>query len=245
VEGGVEITAPEKSMVRAALRTANGQKALFATNASTKAQEVAFKAPALAGRELIVLGEDRTVKVGADGTFSDQFDVYGTHVYVTDAALANFETLASVQKKIDEGNAALKQPGNLAFEDSGVMIRSSSQGSFQPTPVWMLDGVRDGRGWRAKPFEGADWVELFWPKPQKIGRVVIYSDAIADCEVLVATGNDAKSDWRSLASVKAATTNPIELTFEPTEVTRIRINISRLREGIKTTRIWEIEAYEK
>jgi hypothetical protein len=73
--------------------------------------------------------------------------------------------------------------------------------------------------------------------------VVIYSDAIADCEVVVATGNDSKSEWRSLASVKAATTNPIELTFEPTEVTRIRINISRLREGIKTTRIWEIEAY--
>jgi hypothetical protein len=243
VEGGVEITAPEKSMVRAALRTANGQKALFATNASTKAQEVVIKVPALAGRELIVLGEDRTVKVGADGAFTDRFDVYGTHVYVTDAALAKSETLASVQKKIDEGNAALKQPGNLAFEDSGVMIRSSSQGLYQPTPVWMLDGVRDGRGWKAKPFEGADWVELYWSKPQKIGRVVIYTDAIADCEVVVATGNDSKSEWRSLTSVKAATTNPIELTFEQTEVTRIRINISRLREGIKTTRIWEIEAY--
>jgi hypothetical protein len=245
VEDGVEITAPEKSMVRAALRTANGQKALFATNASTKAQEVVFKVPALAGRELIVLGEDRTVKVGADGAFTDRFDVYGTHVYVTDAALANFETLASVQKKIDEGNAARKQPGNLAFEDSGVMIRSSSQGRFQPTPVWMLDGVRDGRPWRAKPFEGADWVELFWPKPQKISRVVIYSDAIADCEVVVATGNDAKPEWRSLASVKAATTNPIELTFEPTEAKHLRIHVSRLREEIKATGIWEIEAYEK
>ena len=243
VEAGVEFTAPEKSMVRAALRTANGQKALFATNASTKAQEVAFKVPALAGRELIVLGEDRTVKVGADGAFTDRFDYYGTHVYVTDAALANFETLASVQKKIDEGNAARKKPGNLAFEDSGVMIRVSSQGAYQPGPYWMLDGVRDGRPWRAKPFESASWVELSWPKPQKIGRVVIYSDAIADCEVVVATGNDAKPEWRSLASVKAATTNPIELTFEPTEVTRIRINVSGLREGIKTTRIWEIEAY--
>jgi hypothetical protein len=239
----VEITAPEKSMVRAALRTANGQKALFATNASTKAQEVVFKASALAGRELIVLGEDRTLKVGADGTFSDRFDAYGTHIYVTDAALAKSETLASVQKKIDEGNAARKQPGNLAFEDSGVMVRSSSQGLFQPGPWWMVDGVRDGRGWRAKPFEGADWIDLSWPKPQKIGRVVIYTDAIADCEVQFATGDDAKPEWRSLASVKAATTNPIELTLEPTEVTRIRINISRLRDGIKTARIWEFEAY--
>jgi hypothetical protein len=185
------------------------------------------------------------VKVGADGTFTDRFDAYGTHVYVTDAAFAKFETLASVQKKIDDGNAALKQPGNLAFEDSGVMVRSSSQGLFQPTPVWMVDGVRDGRGWKAKPFEGADWVELSWPKPQKIGRVVIYTDAVADCEVQLAVGDEAKPEWRSLASAKAAASNPIELTFEPIEATRIRINISRLREGIKTTRIWEIEAYEK
>ena len=245
VEGGVEFTAPEKSMVRAALRTANGQKALFATNASTKAQEVAFKVPALAGRELIVLGEDRTVKVGADGAFTDRFDVYGTHVYVTDAALANFETLASVQKKIDDGNAARKQPGNLAFEDSGVMIRSSSKGTHQPAPVWLVDGVRDGSGWKAMPFEGADWVELSWPKPQKIGRVVIYSDAIADCEVQVAVGNEAKPEWRSLASAKASTSNPIELTFEPTEAKHLRIHVSRLREEIKATGIWEIEAYEK
>jgi hypothetical protein len=245
VEGGVEFSAPEKPMLRAALRTANGQKALFATNASTKAQGVSFKVPALAGRELVVLGEGRTVKVGADGAFADQFDFYGTHVYVTDAALANFETLASVQQKIDDGNAARKQPGNLAFEDSGVVLRASSQGLFQPTPVWLVDGVRDGRGWKAMPFEGADWVELSWPKPQKIGRVVIYSNAIADCEVQVAVGNEAQPEWRSLASAKAATSNSIELTFEPTEAKHLRIHVSRLREEIKATGIWEIEAYEK
>ena len=229
----------------AALRTANGQKALFATNASTKAQEVVFKVPALAGRELIVLGEDRTVKVGADGTFTDRFDVYGSHVYVTDAALAKSETLASVQKKIDDGNAARKKPGNLAFEDSGVMLRASSQATHQPTPVWTVDGVRDGRGWKAKPFEGADWIELSWPKPQKIGRVVIYTDAVADCEVQLPVGDEANPEWRSLASTKAAAGNPIELTFEPVETKQLRIHISRLREGIKATGIWEIEAYEK
>ena len=150
-----------------------------------------------------------------------------------------------MQKKIDDGNAARKQPGNLAFEDSCVMIRSSSKGTHQPAPVWLVDGVRDGSGWKAMPFEGADWVELSWPKPQKIGRVVIYSDAIADCEVQVAVGNEAKPEWRSLASAKASTSNPIELTFEPTEAKHLRIHVSRLREEIKATGIWEIEAYEK
>ncbi|MFN6095622.1 MAG: hypothetical protein ACK49J_11620, partial [Verrucomicrobiota bacterium] len=124
-------------------------------------------------------------------------------------------------------------------------IRSSSTGAYQPGPYWMLDGVRDGRPWRAKPFESASWVELSWPKPQKIGRVAIYTNAIADCEVQVAVGNEAKPEWRSLASAKASTSNPIELTFEPTETKHLRIHVSRLREGIKTTGIWEIEAYEK
>jgi len=74
--------------------------------------------------------------------------------------------------------------------------------------------------------------------------VVIYTDAIADFDVQVATADDAKPEWRTLASVKDAAANPVELTFEPTEAARLRINIFRLRDGIKTTRIWEIEAYE-
>jgi hypothetical protein len=74
VEGGLDITAPEKDMLRAALRSANGQKALFAANASTKAQEVVFRVAALAGRDLVVFGEGRTVKVAEDGTLSDGFE---------------------------------------------------------------------------------------------------------------------------------------------------------------------------
>jgi hypothetical protein len=244
-EGGLEIIAPEEAMVRAALRTANGEKALCAANASTKAQDVVFKAPALAGQELIVLGEERTVKVDADGTFSDRFDPYGTHVYLTDKAFAHFEPLSAVQKKIDDGNAARKKPGNLAFEESGAMLRTSSQGLYKPTPVWMLDGVRDGRGWSAKPFEGADWVEITWPKAQTIGRIAIFTDSLADGEVQVATGDGAQPEWRTLASAKDTTSNPVEFTFEPTEATRLRIHISRLRSGTSATRIWELEAYEK
>jgi hypothetical protein len=245
VEGGVDFNAPEAPMVRAALRTANGQKALFVTNASTKPQEVVFKVPALAGRELIVLGEGRAVRADADGGFTDRFDVYGTHLYVTDATLATFETLATVQKKIDAGNAARKRPGNLAFEDSGVMPSASSQSAYQPTPIWLVDGMREGRGWSAMPFAGADWVELAWPKPQEIGRLVVYTDRIADCEVLVAPVDEAQPEWRRVASAKAATSNPIELTFEPIESARLRIAVSRLREGFTSTSILEIEAYEE
>ena len=241
VEAGLELAAQEKQMMRAALRSANGQKALFAANASTKAQDVVFKASALAGRELVVLGEGRTVQVGADGRFSDRFDVYGSHVYITDLAFAKSELLSEVHKQIDEANAARKRPGNIAFEDSGVRLRVSSQAKYQPTPIRLVDGVREGMRWSAMFFEGADWIEMTWPKAQKVARVVIYTDAIADCEVQVAESDE--TNWRTVAATTSAKTNPIELTFEPTQATRLRIPVSRLREGVKSTRISEIEVY--
>ena len=245
LEGGMEITAPQKEMLRAALRTTNGQHALFAVNASTAAQEVVIKAPVLAGRELIVLGEGRTVKVADDGTLRERFEPYATHIYLSDPAFANFERIAAVQEKIDIANAARKQLGNLAFEDSGVMIRVSSQGLFQPTPVWLVDGVREGRSWKAMPFAGSDWIELNWPKPQSIGRVTLFSDSVADAEIQVADGDEAKPVWRSIATVKDAATQSIDLTFDSIETSRIRIFISRLRAGSDATRIGEIEAYPK
>ena len=84
------------------------------------------------------------MQVGADGRFSDRFDVYGSHIYITDLAFAKSELLSEVHKQIDEANAARKRPGNIAFEDSGVKLRVSSQAKYQPTPIRLVDGVRDG-----------------------------------------------------------------------------------------------------
>jgi hypothetical protein len=245
VEGGVETASPQKEMLRSALRSADGQHALFAASAATAPQDVLFKAPSLAGRELVVLGEGRTVKVGDDGTLADRFEPFATHLYLTDPAFAEAERLTAVQEKIDAANVARKQPGNLAFEESGVTLRISSQGDFQPTPVWMVDGVRGGRSWAAKPFAGSDWIELTWPKPQTLGRIAIWTDAVADCDVQVAKGEGDKTEWLGVASIKEAAGNPIELSFEPVETSRIRIKISRLRPGNSATRIGEIEAFGK
>lgn len=199
--------------------------------------------PALAGRELVVLGEGRTVTVAEDGNLSARFEPYATHLFVTDPAFATFERIADVQATIDAANAARKQPGNLAFEDSGVMLRVSSQGKYQSSPVWMVDGIRAGKGWKALPFTGNDWVELTWPRPQSIGRLAIHTDALADIEIQVAEGDDAKPVWRRVAAVKDAASDPVEVTFEPVETHRLRVAISRLRTGVAASRIWEIEAY--
>jgi hypothetical protein len=63
--------------------------------------------------------------------------------------------------------------------------------------------------------------------------------------VQVAKGEGDKTEWLGVASIKEAAGNPIELSFEPVETSRIRIKISRLRPGNSATRIGEIEAFGK
>jgi hypothetical protein len=77
-EGGVEFRSKER----------DADLYLLAVNAGYKAREVTFRLPpAHAGRTAVhVLFEGRTVPV-KDGTITDQFEPYATHVYSTTAEL--------------------------------------------------------------------------------------------------------------------------------------------------------------
>ena len=75
--------------------------------------------------------------------------------------------------------------------------------------------------------------------------MTLFTDAIADAEIQVAEGDDAKPVWHSVATVKDALTDSIEVTFDPIKASRLRVSISRLRAGADATRIREIEAYQK
>jgi hypothetical protein len=200
---------------------------------------VTFTVPALAGLTLSVLGEERNVKIMADGVFTDQFNPLATHIYLTD--LPEFKgTLTAAQAQIDAANAARKQPGNLAFEDSGVEVTASSTGLYTPSPQRVVDGIRDGMSWRAKDFNGSDWLELAWPQSQQLSRLRIYTDTLADFQVQVPEG---ASGWRSVATVTDVAANPVEVKFETVRTDRVRINITRLRSAAKTSNIWEVEVY--
>jgi hypothetical protein len=95
------------------------------------------------------------------------------------------------------------------------------------------------------PFAGNDWIELNWPKPQTIGRVVIFTESVADAEIQVAEGEAAKPVWRTVATVKDAASASIEFAFDPIKTSRLRVSVSRLRPGSHATRIGEIEVYQK
>ena len=238
----VEVQAPAPEHVHYAVRRVGDALYLFAVNTATEPQEVRFRLEEIAPdtRRLQVVSEARFVEVDENGAFQDQFARYGTHVYTTDAGVAERETVAAAQAEIDKLDAARKRPGNLAFEDNGTTVSVSSKSRYGSSPARLIDGVRDGMGWRdGTPGEWPDWVELAWREPVEVGRVVVFSDTVADAAVLV-SGGDSR---QAVAEEKAITGGRATLSFDRLRTDRLRVEVHGNREGQKNTWVTEIEAY--
>jgi hypothetical protein len=77
-----DVVVPWNGTVAASSRTLNGALYVIAVNGSAKSTNVPFRANALAGRTLTVLGEGRTIKPVKKVIFRDSFAPYQVHVYV-------------------------------------------------------------------------------------------------------------------------------------------------------------------
>jgi hypothetical protein len=215
---------------------------LFAVNTATEQQTVKLKlAPALKGRELHVVSEQRSVPLGDRAVIEDDFGIYVTHIYTTDERAARRESIAVALKQIADANAARKKPGNLAFEDSGAAVTVSSRSTYGSTPDRVLDGVMTGMRWQdGTPDELPDWLTVTWPEPVTIGRVAIYTPSIADFEVQVPEGDD----WRTVAEVLGNTEEQAEAAWDdPVQTTSLRILVTGLMADQRYSSIWEVEAY--
>jgi hypothetical protein len=242
VPNGVAINAARPEHLHVALRRAGTESLLVAVNTATETQTVQFVISAAIGKRLWVIAENRSVNVEA-GRFADRFGPYGTHLYTTSEKYATGERLADVQQAIDRANSARKRPGNLAFEDSGVAVTTSSDSTNGSTPGRVVDGVLTNLQWRAAvPVQLPQWIALEWPTTQTIGRVVVYTSSIADYAVQVPTD---RQEWRSVATIRAAATNPTAASFPAVQTKAIRILVTKLRPRAGTVQAWEIEAYEK
>ena len=89
-----------------------------------------------------------------------------------------------------------------------------------------------------------DWLSLTWPAPQTIGRVVVYGGGMADMALQVADPA-AEGGWRTIASVDEITEQPVEFTFEPMQITSLRLLMSKLAGEAKNVSISEVNAYAK
>jgi Purple acid Phosphatase, N-terminal domain len=77
-----DVVTPWDGTVVASSRELNGALYVIAVNGSPTATNVPFSVPGLAGRQLTVLGEGRTIKPVKNLIFRDSFASYGVHVYL-------------------------------------------------------------------------------------------------------------------------------------------------------------------
>jgi Purple acid Phosphatase, N-terminal domain len=77
-----DVVTPWNGTVVASSRTRNGALYVIAVNGSPTATNVPFSVPGLAGRQLTVLGEGRTIKPVKKLIFRDTFAPLGVHIYV-------------------------------------------------------------------------------------------------------------------------------------------------------------------
>ncbi|MCP4641439.1 MAG: hypothetical protein GY851_13440, partial [bacterium] len=240
----VEVDAPLPEHIQASVRNANDHVYLFVTNTATGPQDVRLTCPGLPQNldQFHVVSEDRTVAVGAGGVVTDRFDMYGTHIYTCDADTAQRQTVAAAKAEVDKLDAARKRPDNLAFEDNGTTIAVSSKSTYGSTPERLVDGMREGMGWRDKTANALpDWLEIVWPEPVTVGRLVAFTNSVEDVAVLVPVGEG----WKELASVTGATEPEVTIEFPSVTTDRLRLEVRKNRPDQKHTWITEVEAYRE
>jgi len=234
----VTVKAADPEHMHVSLRQVDGELTLFAVNTATEPQEATFTVKG-AQANLFVVSEGRSVTL-ANGSFTDQFDVYATHVYSTREALASREKLADAQAAIDRDHAARKKPGNLAFEEHETRVVVSSGAQYGNTPDRVLDGVPRGMGWLSKePNKLGEWLQVIWPAEQTIGHVVAYTTSIQEAEVQVPVG---EGQWKTVGKLSG---EPLTASFEPVQASTVRLLVTRLQPEKKQSTLQEVEAYAK
>ena len=241
-EEAVNATGQAMEHVHCSARRVGNDLYVFAVNTSTEPQTFRFElAGAAPPSTMLVVSEDRHVTVEA-GAFTDEFAPYATHVYTTDERLGGRPTVAAALDQIAALNQARHKPGNLAFEDTGVTLEVSSRAPYSSTPERMLDGILDGMGWRdGTGRKVPDWVELTWPEPIDIGRVVLYTDTVAALTVAVPEGDG----WQDVCAATGLGDASVSLAFPPVHTDRLRLTIEANRQDEPYTQITEIEVFAK
>ncbi len=245
--GGITAEANDREDVVVSRRVVGDGQLLVAVSLADKDRDFTFRVPGLAGQTLDVLGENRRVVVDAEGVLRDGFAPFGTHLYGLRVDAGGFSDLAGIQKEIDAANAARRQPGNLAFEETGIDVTASSTGLYRPGPKRVVDGVRAGMAWQSASSPESNWLLFSWPEAQKAARVVLFSDTVEAFEVQVPDGRTERGApaWKTITRVEDSGNQPLEAVFPTQRTDQLRFLITKRKAGAPADRVWEIEIYEK
>lgn len=211
---------------------------------STDGMDVTFEVDELADRPLLVLSEGRRIRP-KDGTFSDHFEPYEAHVYTTAPSLTNIPTVAEIESLIAREVQARHRPGNLAYQATGA--RAIPQ-HHDGQALFLNDGCTTGvwwpREWGKPSHPLPNWVDIQFPKPQRVGRVVVHSvrwgeepASLRDGEVQVMRDGQ----WTTVGKIAGNDRDPATIAFEPLTTERLRFVVTRMNG--RRIALQEIEAY--
>lgn len=227
--------------MRAAFRQVDDQFYVFAVNTAREPQNgVTLTLTNGYSGELWVVSEWRRIRA-EEGVITDDFAIYGGHIYTTDPKLAEGETLAQVEARIAEEKQKRINPDNLA-QMPGVTVRGTYDNDWYPHfPPYVL---RDGghKAWiggRLDTGNAPKRIELRFPEPVTAGRVVVHGN-LGQYELEVQTPDGA---WRKVAEgVNATADEPLEIGFAPESIQAVALKTYSALGGGNLT-LTEIEVF--
>ena len=229
--------ADERDHIQACVRRVGGYLYVFTVSTRTAPQNATFT---LAGADmdtLWVVSEARRVNVKS-GCFTDRFELYEGHVYTTDQTAAQGQTVRDIQDRIEAAKAQRHRPGNLAYRGLGTTVTVSSRNRYSGMLSMVIDGKRKGKGWADDTWKTwPDWLQVGFPDPVTVGKVVVYTKSIADYEILL----EQDGQMVRAASGTRSEGQPIEAVFTPRPATAVRV-VANSGPGTRSA-VTEIEVY--
>jgi len=219
---------------------------VIAVSLDTSEMAVTFEVDELGDRPLLVLSEKRQI-TPHDGKFRDQFQPHEAHVYTTDLSLTSLPSIAEIEARIEREIQARHKAGNLAYQRTGAEVFPQHHGG---QALFINDGSTVGVCWPREYGKVShplpNWVDIRFPEPQTIGRVVVYSargpqqmPTFRDGEVQIFRSDS----WTTVAEVTGNEKDPATFTFDPLETESLRLLITQVN-GSRVA-IQEIEVYAK
>ena len=234
---GVNVVAGVPEHIHCSVRQTGQELVVLACSTSATPQTATLT---LAGttppNRLYAVSEGRTLEL-KDGAFTDSFSTYGVHLYTTIPQLSKRETVTDTQRQIDHLRAP--KPGNVVHESTGTVVTTSNDarmatGVIDSQTVFVSNKV----GWLVKrDSPGAAHLILRLPRPDIIGRLVLYAHGVRECRADVREGDD----WHRVADAQPLDDVPCTVQFAQVTASRIRVTVTKF-DG-DSCQLYEIEGY--
>lgn len=263
-------TTPAAEHFQCGFKSKDGKSTVIAVNTQMKKTTAVFTLKKSVGDKLYVAGERRFVKV-TNNTFTDTFAPGETHIYLTDAKLADaVPTVAVTRKAIDDLRASRKKKGNIigmgemlvadyidysagkipagvpkitASSDPKMFFATTHTGSR----YYLIDGLTSPKRveytWAPDRKDNAPWISVKLPRTAKLGVLKLYTPSGN-----LKTGKVAVNG-KEFPFVNDSNSDEITVRLNGAEGDEVLIKIEKFKRGsshrIEGRLLTEIELYEE